>query len=115
MSKHFYHHLVKVDSVIIELDEMDLSEEEKMHLAQLIDSNLHHTVLDAVMSELSDEDKHIFLEHLAKNDHSRIWEHLNSRVDNIEDKIKNVAEDLKKDLHKDIDEAKRLKKEKREK
>ncbi len=108
--KHFYSHLIQVESIVIELDNMDLTEKEKMHLASLVDSNLHHTILDVIMSELSDSDKQIFLKHLSNNDHSQIWEHLNGKVDNIEDKIKTAIEDLKKDLHQDINEAKRLKK-----
>ena len=106
---HFYSNIITIESLIVELDDMDLSEQEKIHLAKLIDSNLHHAILDAVMSELTEEDKKVFMEHLSQNDHSKIWEHLNNKVDNIEDKIKVTAEALKKDLHADIDEAKRLK------
>lgn len=106
MKKHFYTHLVEIDSLIIELDSMDLSAEEKLHLAQLVDSNLHHTVLDAILSELGDEDKEKFIKHLNSDEHEKIWEILNQRVDNIEDKIKSAAEQLKSELHKDINEAK---------
>lgn len=113
MSKHFYSHLVSVETLIVELDSLNLTAEEKMQLAKLIDSNLHHTILDAVMSELSEEDKQKFLEHLSGTDHAKTWEHLNSKVDNIEQKIKTAAEDLKKDLHSDIEEAKRLKNQKK--
>ena len=36
-----------------------------------------------------------------------IWELLNEKVQNIENKIKTVAEDLKKELHKDIEDSKK--------
>lgn len=104
--KHFYSHLVETESLIVELHTMNLSEEEKTHLISLVDSSLHHTVLDAVLSELSEEDKRTVLKHLAHDEHDKVWTHLNSKVDNIEDKIKQAAEDLKKELHSHIKEAK---------
>ena len=104
--KHFYSELIEIQSIIIELDNMNLSDKEKTHLAHLFDSTLHHTILDAVLSELSPEDKEKFLEHLSKEENDKIWELLNSKVDNIEEKIKKTAEDLKKEMHKDIKESK---------
>lgn len=79
-----------------------MSEEERVHLVSIIDSSLHHTILDAILSELSEEDKKKFLEHVASDDHDKIWKHLNEKVEDIEGKIKKIAESLKKDLHEDI-------------
>ena len=103
--KHFYTHLIEIESVIVELDKLDLSEEQKIHLTGLIDSSLHHTILDAVLSELSLEDKRVFLNHLQEDDHDKIWKLLNEKVENIEDKIKKVADDLKTEIEKDLKEA----------
>lgn len=107
--KQFYSHLIEIESIVLELDKFDLSEEEKIHLAQLIDSSLHHTILDAILSELKEEDKRIFLRHIHENDHDKIWQFLNGKVDNIEERIKKTADDLKKELHKDLKETKRVK------
>jgi len=103
--KHFYSHLIEIESIIIELDKLDLSQEQKIHLTGLIDSSLHHTILDAVLSELSDSDKKIFLNHLKENDHSKIWKFLNDKVDGVEEKIKKTAADLKTELHEELKEA----------
>lgn len=107
MSKNFYSHLIEIDSITVELDELELSDQQKHHLSSLIDSNLHHTILDAILSQLNEEDKKIFLEHLAKEDHDKIWIHLNSKVDKIEDKIKDAANTLKEQIKKDIQESKK--------
>ncbi|OGE29351.1 hypothetical protein A2867_03290 [Candidatus Daviesbacteria bacterium RIFCSPHIGHO2_01_FULL_40_11] len=104
--KQFYSHLIEIESIVVELDKMDLTEEQKVHLTGLIDSSLHHTILDAVLSELSPQDKRVFLNHLQDGDHSKIWKFLNEKVDNIEDKIKTTADDLKEELKKDLKEAK---------
>lgn len=105
--KHFYSHLIEFEPLVFELDNLNLSKNEKLHLAHLVDSNLHHNVLDAVLSELGENDKRLFLEHLALGDHFKIWEFLKNKVDNIEAKIKKVAEELKEELHKDINISKR--------
>lgn len=107
--KKFYTHLIEIDSIIVELEKLNLSESEKLHLAGLIDSSLHHIVLDAILSELGEEDKKAFLRHLESDDQEKIWEHLNSKVDNIEDKIKKAAEGLKEEIHKDLKEAHKIK------
>lgn len=107
--KHFYSHIIEIESITIELDQMELSESEKMHLASLIDSNLHHSILAAVLSELSEEDKKAFMMYLIDQDNDKIWDLLNERVEKIEIKIKKVAEEIKKELHEDIKTSKKLK------
>ena len=106
MKKHFYSSIIEIDSLHLELDKLNLSEEEKTHLVTLIDSSINHVVLDAILSELSEMDKRIFLDYLQRDDHGKIWDHLKGKIDNIEEKIKKAAEDLKKDLNKDIEEVK---------
>ena len=61
--KHFYTHIIDTSTLSLELGDMDLTPEERMHLVSLMDSNIHHTVLDLVLSELSESDKKIFLLH----------------------------------------------------
>lgn len=109
MNKNFfYSQLIEVESIVLELDKLDLSPEQKTHLTNLIDSSLHHTVLDAVLSELSPGDKKAFLHHLNEDDKDKIWQFLNEKVDHIEVKIKKAADDLKDELHKDLKEAQRV-------
>lgn len=107
--KHFYSHLIEMESIIIELDKMDLSKEEKIHLAHLVEANLQHTILDAILSQLKDHDKRAFMVHLNEGRHDKIWKFLNDKIDSVEDRIKKVAKDLKIELHKDLKEARSLK------
>lgn len=107
--KKFYTHLIEIESLTVELDELDLSEKQRLHLAQLIDTSIHHTILDAIFSELSDQDKIELFKHLISGDNDRIWQLLNSKVDNVEEKIKNVADELKIQLREDIKQAKEKK------
>jgi broad-specificity NMP kinase len=109
VKQHFYSSIIEVESLIVELDKMDLSDQERKHLASLIDSNLHHTIVDVILSELSEEDKKIFLDYLQNDDHEKIWDHLKDKIENIEDKIKTAADQLKEELHMDIKKSQRLK------
>ena len=106
MKKHFYSHLIETSEISLALGDMELSKEERLHLLSLVESNLHHLILDVVLSELSEEDKKVFLEHVATNSHDKVWELLNEKAENIEEKIKKAAQDLKKELYTDIQEAK---------
>ena len=107
-NKHFYTHIIDTSALSLELGDMPLSQEERFDLVNLVDSNIHNVVLDTVLSALPDEDKKTFLHLLAVNDHSKIWKHLNSKIDNIEEKIKKASHALRDDLHKDIKEIKSL-------
>lgn len=106
----FYSHLIEMDSIIRELDKMDLSIFEKKRLITLADKSLHNTILDTVLSELSESDKRAFVTKVTFEENEKIWEFLNQKVDKAEDKIKKVIENLKKDLHQDIKEAHSIRK-----
>jgi len=106
--KIFYAHLIETSSITLDLADMDLSKEERLYLLSLVSSNIHNSVLDTVLSNLSEEDKKVFLANLDSNDHEKIWIHLKTKIEDIEDKIKSSIEDLKKELRKDIEEARQL-------
>jgi hypothetical protein len=101
-TKHFYGDIVSVDEIIVDLDAMDLTGDQKKELVQLAHMNLHTAIVDAVLSELAEGDKKIFLELLARDEHEKIWNHLNEKVEKIEDKITDAGEQVKKELREDI-------------
>ena len=106
MKRRFYSHVIETSSLTLALGDMDLTPEERKHLVELAQDNLHHAILDVVLSELSPEDKQKFLILLSQDDQEKIWKLLIERVDHVEEKIKKTAEELKKELHKDIEESK---------
>ena len=100
--KHFYSHIVEITDITIELGELDLKPEERVELLALAEANMHNAILNTVLSELSKEDKKIFMKHLIADNHKEIWTLLSKRTINIEDKIRASADNLKKDLLSDI-------------
>lgn len=102
MIKHFYSYHVEIDSLIIEIESLSIKDQEKKHLISLAESQIHHAILDSILSELSTEDKEIFLAHLNTKNHEKIWNFLRPKVKDVERKIKEAAIAVKKELHKDI-------------
>lgn len=107
--KHFYYKLVEIEELLIELDDMGFEEDEKWHLATLIDANIHNAVLEVVFMELEEDDKHLFIEYMSVQDHDKIWEHLNTKGKDMDKKIKQAVDNVKKELLLDIKEAKEKK------
>ena len=106
MKKYFYSHIVETTSISLTLADLDMTKEERSHLVTLAEENIHHSILDTILSELSAEDKKVFLSNLSEDNHEKIWRFLNTKVKNAQDKIKKTAEDLIEELQKDIEEAK---------
>ncbi len=109
MTKYFYSHLVDLDSLLKELDSLDLSKGQKKELEKIAHDNVHSAVTDAILSELSETDKRKFLTLLTAGADEKIWEHLNDKIDKIEDKIEAAARQIKTELAKDIRQIKKAK------
>ncbi len=106
--KHFYSPLIDFDELVEDIENLDLSQKEKAELAELAHLNLHSTILDAVLSELTETDKKNFLELLARGQHDQIWKTLNTKVEGIEDKITNAGKQVKKELREDIKKVRKI-------
>jgi hypothetical protein len=106
--KHFYHHIIKIETIHIALSDLDLEPHEKEHLVTIAETNIHHSVIDTVLSELSNEDKKTFLALIAHEnaEHSKIWDFLNLKIEQAELKVIKAAEALLKKMHEDIQDVK---------
>ncbi len=106
MQKHFYHSLVTIEPVHTLLVDLDLSDAEKQELIIIAEENLHYTILDVVLSELSSDDKRVFFLHVTHGDHDRVWTFLHEKTEHIEEKILKAAEDFFTLLAEDVKESK---------
>jgi predicted transcriptional regulator len=104
--KHFYSHLIEIHEIYLSISEIDLEDSERSHLLSLAEANIHATVINTVLPQLSEEDKKIFLKNLVANDHEKTWKHLSNRIKNIESKLSKSLQELRRELLKDIEEAK---------
>jgi hypothetical protein len=104
--KYFYSHIIETSSISLALGEMDLTPQERKHLITLVEANIHQTIVDLILSNLSEDDKKKFLDHMTHDHHEKTWNLLKAKIDSIEGKIQKASEDVKEQLHKDIKEAK---------
>ncbi len=102
MKKNFFDHIVEVDTLHVHIESMDMEPHEKDDIKRIVNDSLYHTILDAILSELSEEDKKVFLSHVVEDNHDKIWGLLNDKIENVEIKIKSAAEVVKKELHEEI-------------
>jgi len=106
MIKHFYSYHVEIESVEIEIDSLNISDAEKKHLKNLAESQIHNSILENLLSELSGEDKIEFIKKLNTKDHEKMWDFLREKINDVEEKIVKAGSRVKNELIKDIIEEK---------
>lgn len=102
MTKYFYSHLISFQSLEEDLNTLNLTKQEKQDLLDIAHTHTHQHIIESILSNLTEADKKKFLELLAYGEDEKIWKHLNEKVDNIEDKIKDASQSIKKELSEDI-------------
>lgn len=106
MQKQFYSHIIEIDTIIVKIESSNFSDAEKSSLFALVEHSLHTKILDTILAEFEkEEDKNIFLDHLVKDEHDKIWKHLGEKISGAEGKIKNAAQKLLEEFHKDLEKA----------
>lgn len=106
MKPHFYSHIVEIDSIHSSLDDLGLEVHEKHELIIIVESSVHHVVMDTILSELEDHDKKQFLGHVVSKEHEKVWDLISNKIEDVENKIKKAVDHLKNKLHDDIKETK---------
>jgi hypothetical protein len=100
--KTFYHHLISTNDIEIELNKLGLADHERIELLEIAENTIHYTIIDIVLSELKEEDKKSFLEHHAIGNSETTLRFLKERIDDLETRVKESAEILKKNFLNDI-------------
>lgn len=110
MSRIFYDHLIILEEVEVELENLKLSRDEKRELENLIEEIIHHRVIGRVLDHLPKVHHEEFLRRFTKVPHDpslisyldmciedSVEKHIADEVDKIK---KEVLEDLKEQLKK---------------
>ena len=105
MAHYFYTHIVDPSDIHRELDILDIEPHERNHLTLILESSLHHHIVDIILTELSDDHKKAFLMHMADDNHDGMWEIVEAGIDNPEQKIKECLDSFKNEIMKDIQAA----------
>lgn len=99
---HFYSFLIEKTEITLELADLDLTKQERVHLISLIDANIHSSVIKLVLDNLDKENKKIFVKNLSENNHEKIWTHLRNNLEDIEGSIRQIILETIKELREDI-------------
>lgn len=96
MSHLFYDHIIAIHEVHSEVESLDLPEDEKIKIIELIEDTIHHRVIHVILDHLDHEHHIFFLEQFKQNPHHEsILEFLKGKIISVEDKIKDVADETK--------------------
>ena len=93
---------METSDISLEIAELKLTPDERVHLISLMEANIHSVVVKKVLSNLPKDDKKVFLKNIIVGDHNKTWEHLKNKSTHIEEKIKAAIEEIKKELIEDI-------------
>jgi hypothetical protein len=105
MTTYFYEHIISPDDLYKELEVLDLTDSERNHIVMIVQSTMHHVIMDVILEKLHDDHKHIFLLHIAEDNHEKVWELLREHLHEPEGLILSAIETLKIELLQDIQEA----------
>lgn len=100
--KYFYSDLATFDDLYVDLGNLSISESERDELLDIAHIHLHEVIIDTILSHLSASDKKKFLGLVTYGEDEKIWNHLYAKVEKIEEKISDTADQLKKELKEDI-------------
>jgi hypothetical protein len=100
MSKLFYDHLLVLEEVRLEIDNICHDKFEKEELWNIIDEILHHSVLDIILEKLNVDHHPEFLEKMLKEPYSEnLLTYLKEKLEeDVELLISNEVEKVKKGI-----------------
>lgn len=108
MSKIFYDHLIKIEEVTIELDNYELTIEEKEEFISLIDETLHNHTLEVILTSIPKNLHEDFLSMFHQAPHKlELLYFLKKEAPDIEEKIKKNSEIIKKEILSQIKRSKK--------
>ncbi len=100
--KHFYSHLVTLEHIKVELSGLDLTQEQQEELLQIAQKQIHNVMMDQALSNIKGEDKKVFLQHIANQDHEKAWEVLRKHMQDAEKHFLHAAHEIYEQLREDI-------------
>lgn len=101
--KTFFSHLLDTDQLIMLVERYLEVEEEKLEILDMIDSTLHHRVMDRVLHELDEGHHEIFIAEYSRDpgDEELLF-FLKKHIPDIEDVIRSESKSTQASLFEDI-------------
>jgi hypothetical protein len=107
--KIFYDHLIEIEEIEVELDRHEINSDDREELLRIIDENIHHDVLNLILTSLSKEKHEPFLTKFHQTPHDvELLKYLKEEInEEIEERIKEEIKKVKKEVLSEIKRAKK--------
>ncbi len=103
MAKVFYDHLISLNDILAELDQYNLSHDEKVDIVRTVDTTIHYHVVDAILTHLPKEKHQQFLKsfHRAPHDKKHLL-YLKKHKQTIEEEMLRAIKKAKTEILSDL-------------
>jgi hypothetical protein len=99
----FYDHIILIHHVHSEVEALAIPNSEKQALIDLVEETVHHHILKRILDRLHHDRHREFLDRFHASPHElALLDYLTNHVPDIEDQIKQAADEVKYDLLKTI-------------
>jgi len=110
MNRIFYDHLIQSEEIVAELDGDELEIEEKQELLAIMDETFHQEILKLILDHLPVEQHETFLTRFYQEPYSeKLLDFLKGFASDIEEKIQQQAQEIKKELLAEIRRSRKAK------
>ncbi len=104
MKNKFYSHIITIEPVQNRLSELDIQDNEREELIEILNSHIHVTVIDIILSELDEGKKKEFLHLIGiKEDGDSVWDFVLTNIGEGEDKVKKAIDQIISDFIADLE------------
>ncbi len=100
--KPFYYRFVEVERIFVQLKKMDLLQEEKREILDLIGETIHTRVIDATLERLPREKHESFLERVVKDPTDPEIYSLLEEVEDLESHLEKIFQALEEEILADL-------------
>jgi Na+/phosphate symporter len=103
LKKPFYHYLIKIERISLEVKKAGLTKDEEKEIWNLIEGTIHTRAIDAILEKLPNEKHEEFLEKFSQQPHDlKLLDYLRQEVKDIEAHLTKVFHSLEEEILSDI-------------
>ncbi len=99
-------HFIKEPKIFIEIGKLDVEEQEKVKLTEIVTLLYHQKLLNRVLEYLEEKDKQVFLELLVIGTGENYLEFLHQKIANLEEIVKEAIVGIEEQIMEDFREIK---------
>jgi hypothetical protein len=97
--KYIFEGIIETDQVLIKIDAVSETDDDREYLTTLVKDTLHHKIVDLILDELDEEKRLFFIAHLDdESKHLTLLSKLSEWIKDFEYKVVTTAKNAEKEL-----------------